>query len=248
MEEKKNNVAFSTALNGYKKQDVNQFIAMLNAKFSAAEEDYRREIASLKKQLEACSGTQAHDDAAEAELLALRHEVEELREKLAASTVCETAAADMEAMRKELEGLRKKALLYDQMSLQLGDMMISANHNADKIIAHARKDAEQSLANVKSNIAQSANTLSGKLDTLYRNTNTRVMSEISTAMQQTQRTMSVFLEELSSRCAQIELMLKQSDADTRRIADEQISSMLNQTQDAIAAIGAKPIDGQERRA
>ena len=45
--EKQKNVIFGTALSGYKKQDVNAFIASLNANFAAAEEKYRKEIAAL---------------------------------------------------------------------------------------------------------------------------------------------------------------------------------------------------------
>lgn len=49
--EKQKNVVFSTALSGYKKQDVNAFIAALNANFSAAEEGYQKQIAALRDEM-----------------------------------------------------------------------------------------------------------------------------------------------------------------------------------------------------
>ena len=54
--------------------------------------------------------------------------------------------------------------------------------------------------------------------------------------------MNKFIEELSARRTKLEDMLKQNDAETRRIADEQIAKMLDQAKDAIAAIGAKQAD------
>lgn len=239
--EKQKNVMFGNSLNGYKKQDVNAFIATLNANFSASEEGYRREIAALKEELATLRAAQAKGEARDAEKDALREEIAALKAQLAASPVPTQSATDSE----EVEALRKKAALYDRMSSQLGDMMISANHNADIILDEARTEAEQSLASVKSNIAQSASLLSGQLESLYRGANTRAIGEINTAMQQTQRAMNKFLEDLSSRRARLEEMLKQNDADTRRTADEQIAKMLDQTQDAIAAIGAKSAADEE---
>jgi len=229
--EKQKNVMFGTALNGYKKQDVNAFIASLNANFSSAEERYQRELKALKAELETLR-------AAGNEAAALREENEALKAQLAEARLPAEPGPESE----EIAELRKKAALYDRMSSQLGDMLISANHNADVILGEARSEAEQSLASVKSTIAQSATLLSGQLETLYRGANTRAIGEINTTMQQTQRAMNKFIEELSARRAKLEDMLKQNDAETRRIADEQIAKMLDQVKDAIAAIGAKQAD------
>lgn len=239
--EKQKNVMFGTSLNGYKKQDVNAFIATLNANFSAAEEGYRREIAALKEELATLRAAQEESEACDAERAALREENASLKAHLAAASAPTQSTADSEAV----EALRKKAALYDRMSSQLGDMMISANHNADLILDEARSEAEQSLTSVKSTIVQSASLLSGQLEALYRGANTRAISEINIAMQQTQRAINKFLEELAARRTRLEEMLKQNDADTRRTADEQIAKMLDQTQDAIAAIGTKPAADEE---
>ena len=232
--EKQKNVMFGTSLNGYKKQDVNAFIATLNANFAAAEEGYRREITALKAEVATLRTAQAQSTTHEDELTALREEAAALRAQLDA-VPAQVPAVESE----EIEALRKKAALYDHMSSQLGDMMISASHNADVMLDEARSEAEQSLAAAKSTIAQSAALLSGQLETLYRSANARAIGEISSAMQQTQRAMNRFLEELSARRTRLEKMLKQNDADTRRTADEQIAKLLDQTQDAIDAIGAK---------
>lgn len=242
--EKQKNVMFGTALNGYKKQDVNAFIASLNANFTAAEESYRREITALKEELAALRDAKTESASHEAELCALREEIAALKAQLAAAPEPQQNDADSE----ELKALQKKAALYDKMSSQLGDMMISANHNADIILDEARRDAEQSLAAAKSTIAQSASLLSGQLESLYRGANNRAIGEINSTMQQTQRAMNKFLEELAARRTRLEEILKQTDADTRRTADEQIAKLLDQTQDAIAAIGAKSAADEETEA
>lgn len=238
--DKQKNVMFGTSLNGYKKQDVNAFIASLNANFSAAEDGYRREIAALKDELNTLRVAKEESGAREAELAALREEVAALKAELAAVPEKSSDAVDSD----EVAELRKKAALYDRMSSQLGDMMISANHNADIILGEARKEAEQSLDSAKTTIAQSAALLSGQLDTLYRGANTRAFSEINAAMQQTQRAINKLLEDLSARRARIEEMLRQTDTETRRAADEQINKMFDCTKDTIAAIGAKAV-GEE---
>ena len=239
--DKQKNVVFGTALNGYKKQDVNAFIASLNANFEAAENQYRKKIAALEEEAAHLRAAKDSADAAQGELSALREEVAALKEQLAAIPAEPSEAADSE----EIEALRKKATLYDAMSSQLGDMMINANHSADLLLEETRRDAEKTLGAAKSAISQSAILLSGQLEELYRSANTRAIGEICAAMQQTQRAMNKFSEDFSARRAKLEELLRQSDADTRRIADEQIAKMLDQTQAAIAAIGAKPATGSE---
>lgn len=240
--EKQKNVVFSTALSGYKKQDVNAFIATLNANYTAAEGEYQKQIAALKSELAELRARKDTTNTHEAELIALRDEVASLKAQLSAA---QTEQPSVEVDREEIEALRKKAALYDHMSSQLGDMMITANHNADKLLTETRQDAEQTLSAAKTAIAGSASLLSSQLEAIYRSANTRSIGEISSTMQQTQRAINKFLEELSGRRARLEEMLKQNDADTRRAADEQIAKMLDQTQDAIAAIGAKPAAEQD---
>lgn len=172
-------------------------------------------------------------------MTALRDEVASLRAQLADASA-ELAPVDSE----EMETLRKKAVLYDRMSSQLGNIMITANHNADQLLDETRQDAEQTLSAAKTAIAGSAALLSTQLEALYRSANTCAIGEISGVMQQTQRALNQFLETLSVRRAHLEEMLRQNDADTRRAADEQIAKMLDATQDAIAAIGAKSSAGK----
>lgn len=230
--DKQKNVVFRSAPGGYNKRDVNAFIASLNDRFSAAEEEYRQQLASLR--------TENHQLKQNAERTAeLETEVNRLREQLAAlqaeqqeASVCASVLAEEEAAE-----LRKKAELYDRMSSQIGDVMISANHTADQLLADTRRDAELTLGAAKQTIAQSASLLSSRLEELYRTANTRAIGEITASMHQSQRAMTKFMDDLSARRAQLEEMLRQADAETRRTADEYIEKMIESAQDAVDAIG-----------
>lgn len=230
--EKQKSVMFGNALNGYKKQDVNAFIATLNANFAASEAGYQKQIAALKDSLA----------AAEAQTAALREQCRTLEE--AAEAVAAPVAAPA-IDEDELAELRKKAALYDRMSGQLGDIMLNANHSADLLLADARRDADDALAAARSTIAQNAALVAAQLESLYRTANNRTVGEINAAMQQTGRALNKFQEELAARRARIDELIRTTDAETRRAADEQIARLVESSSDAIAAIGAKPTVGED---
>lgn len=231
--EKQKNVIFRSSPAGYNKRDVNAFIVSLNEKFAAAEEAYTGQISSLR--------TENHQLKQSAErVAALEEELAALKEELAALQAEHQEAALRAAELSEEEAdLRKKADLYDHMSSQVGDVMISANHTADQLLADARRDAELTLGAAKQTIAQGASILSVRLDELYRGANTRAISEITASMHQTQRAMTRFLDDLSARRDQLDEMLRQGEAETRRCADEYIEKMLETAKDAVDAIGKK---------
>lgn len=114
----------------------------------------RDEMAELRAKL-------VQNGSREEELTALRDEVASLRAQLADASA-ELAPVDSE----EMETLRKKAVLYDRMSSQLGNIMITANHNADQLLDETRQDAEQTLSAAKTAIAGSAALLSTQLEAL----------------------------------------------------------------------------------
>lgn len=233
--EKQKTVMFGTSLNGYKKQDVNAFIATLNANFAASEANYQRQLVRLNEKL----------TDAEGEVEVLREQCAALAAELAAKP--EPAAAPI-IDEDELAELRKKAALYDRMSGQLGDIVLTANHSADILRDEARRDAGASLENAKSTIAQNAALTAGQLESLYRQANSRAVSEINAAMQETVRSLNKLQEALAARRAAIDDMLRRTDDDLRRAADEQIARLVEGSKEAVAAIGAKPAPAEETEA
>ena len=141
------NILFRTSMGGFNKADVMAYLDKQNADFNelikqkddlAAEKD--AEIASLRAQLD--SVLQNAQQSAPAE------DTEELKAKLeeAEAAVAEKDAL-IEKLRADAENAssesERKAELYDDMSAQLGDILITANKNADSIIAEANAKAAE---------------------------------------------------------------------------------------------------------
>lgn len=234
--EKQNSVVFRSSAAGYNKRDVNQFILSMNAKFSAAEEGYKKEISTLKENcqkgaqaLEKLGTAEAENEALRRELEAMRFELGELRREKEALSTCDT---------EELENVRKKAALYDTMSSQFGDVMLTASHNAEQMISDARRESEQTLEAAKSTIGQGAALLCTRLDDLYHNANLHAIDEIQATVYSAQKALSRFLDDFSRRRAQLDEVLRQQDIELRRATDEQIAQMESQGKAALKSICA----------
>lgn len=232
--EKQDSVVFRSATAGYNKRDVNQFILNMNAKFSAAEEEYKKEISTLKENYqksaqfdEKLSAAEAENEALRRELEALRLEIGELRREKETMTTCDA---------EELEKLRKKAELYDTMSSKFGDVMLTASYTAEQMISDARRESELTLEAAKSTIGQGAALLSTRLDDLYRNANIRAIDEIQATVYSAQKALSRFLDDFACRRAQLDETLRQHDAELRRTTDEQITQIEVQGKAALESI------------
>ena len=147
------NVMFRTSMGGFNKADVTEYIDKQNAEFRKvtqslngllAEKD--AEIAALKERAE----------KAEAELSTLSEKEEKIKELEDKAAGLELRLSELgrengelEAKINELESKvssetsenERKAGLYDDMSSQVGDILISANRSADGIIAEANAKA-----------------------------------------------------------------------------------------------------------
>lgn len=147
------NVMFRTSMGGFNKADVTEYIDKQNAEFRKvtqslngllAEKD--AEIAALKERAE----------KAEAELSSLPEKEEKIKELEDKAAGLELRLSELgrengelEAKINELESKvssetsenERKAGLYDDMSSQVGDILISANRSADGIIAEANAKA-----------------------------------------------------------------------------------------------------------
>ena len=141
------NVLFRTSVGGFNKADVMAYLDKQNADFNeriiqkdGLLEEKNAEIASLRAQLDGMAQTAAQTAPAE--------DTEELKTKLAEA---EAALAEKDALIEKLRAdaekacseSERKAELYDDMSAQLGDILITANKNADTIIAEANAKAAE---------------------------------------------------------------------------------------------------------
>lgn len=242
--EKQNAVFFRSSPAGYNKRDVNQFILDMNAKYSASEDGYKKEIAELKENEHKNMQAVEKLSEAESEIAALRIELESVRLELNEirrenEALAAEKAATVPNDPDELEQLRKKAALYDTMSSQFGDVMLTASHNAEKMLSDARREAEQTLDTARSTIGQGSVMLSARLDDLYRSASVHAIDEIQSAVSSAQKALNRFLDDFSQLRAQLDETLRQHDNELRRAADEEITQMRVQGKAALEMICAK---------
>lgn len=149
-------VAFRSSLNGYNREDVNRYI--LDASRQAEERE-----AALRQEGEELRQSAAALEAERAELLARAEHAE--AERAAAESILASLRETADRLREENDSLREEAAAlrrnseesaacaaaektqkYDQISAQIGDIMIHASSSADRIVAQANEQAARILA------------------------------------------------------------------------------------------------------
>lgn len=126
---------FRESFRGYNRDDVNAYIEQISFVFSKKEADYRAKIADLEGKLNNVVPAEANTHS------------EEDWNKL--TSELETLRAEAESIRAQLSELisdnndEDKSKLYDSMSAQVGNIILSANSNAEKIISDAKFEAEK---------------------------------------------------------------------------------------------------------
>ena len=134
-----NMIMFRTSRKGYDKGDVHRYIEEMNIRFAATEEKARQQIRRLEIALEEAQAPVVD----EAVLQALRQENEALKAELAA--LREQAVAAKEAPVTEDKPTAEVPLTYDEASKRLGDILLKANLDADRIVAEAEAEANRQL-------------------------------------------------------------------------------------------------------
>lgn len=178
------NVAFRSSISGYNRTDVNRYILDLNREFADKEQELNRALSAAEAkckesdetagQLRADRDNALHSiDALTADLDAARTELAALKAQL---TAAEEAAA---ALRKELEerpaaSVADKSEKYDQISAQIGDIMISASTSADAIVAAANEQA----AKIMSDTEDEANYIRARLSDAADGMLSRISDEL----------------------------------------------------------------------
>lgn len=138
-----NLIMFRTSRKGYDKGDVHRYIEEMNIRFAATEEKARQQIRRLEMALENAEAQAQTPVADEAALQALRQENEVLKAELA--SLREQAVAAKEAQVAQDKPAAEVPLTYDEASKRLGDILLKANLDADRIVAEAEAEANRHL-------------------------------------------------------------------------------------------------------
>lgn len=157
-------VFFRTSLGGFNKEDVNNYIEKLNAdiadrermskkKLDAAESKYAEMEAKykeLEKKLERISELEAEADSREKligeyieKVEAQAAEIENLR---SSNESAESEKSELNAMLDSLSDAINKSEKYDDISSQIGEIILSARCAAEEIVNKANKEADSKRA------------------------------------------------------------------------------------------------------
>ena len=162
---------FRTAVGGYNKDDINNYIRETNASFLASSKEYEdrihdlstsvaerdRTIAELKKKLSAADGEELsrlrlkNGELSDA-LASVGEEnrrsgerIKELERELAELRDAEAEEAEEEPVPEE----KQKAEAYDKVSAQIGRILLDARENAESVIAAAQSEADEIRAQAR---------------------------------------------------------------------------------------------------
>lgn len=146
------NLLFRKAFNGYNKDDVNDYVINISRKISESESAKQEALAKLET-------VERERDALVSELSALKKNIDSelatLKVAQKANDRADIGKAELEEMKKALEDVTRerdeykkaveqgdeKTKQYDALSGKLGEIMITANAQAQELISEAEKRA-----------------------------------------------------------------------------------------------------------
>lgn len=229
-------IAFRNAINGYNKSDVNEYIQKLNSEFadyekksSAVLESVRLELENTKKKAERLDELRATCDealqlCAEKDQLikeqgesisALNEKIRQQGEQLAALTAerdnLAARAQEMDERLRRLAGASSKSERYDEISSQLGELIITAKKTANEIVDSAKSDADKMkeeigarLTAAKEEAADKARSALHAISQILRTMVENALSEISVQVKSAQDDMSALLADLEDKNQRID--------------------------------------------
>ncbi|MGN1047487.1 MAG: hypothetical protein ACI4QZ_02655 [Eubacteriales bacterium] len=149
---------FRSAIGGYNKSDVNEYLVLTDAEYSEKEKALREMLRRAEEGAEHAAGTFDAADPSresdtekikelEAELEKLRAETERLKkenEELSART-----AAHAEPIPENYGSLLEKSRLYDETAEKIGETMLMAKKTAEETVAAAKAEADEIVASAE---------------------------------------------------------------------------------------------------
>ena len=220
---KQRDVAFRSAMSGYNRKDVNAYIIDINREFEAQETELRAQITAAEEKAakaEAYAQSAREEAAAavhgkeEAEVIlaalresgdALKEENARLTEEIAALQSKLAEAEKAAAVDPESDEI-KKSMKYDQISAQIGDILINANSSADRIVAAANAEAtrimtetEDEATYIRARLSDAADHMLTHISTELHDSTDHCISDLLTALREMRDRTGALLADFESR-------------------------------------------------
>lgn len=171
-------IKFRSAMGGYNKADVNEYIESLNSKIFESENESRKKIAELEKKIQELESEvdqkneeeikEIYEKIESADRLivelnghidALRQENGELEKK---NIELVSKIDEYEKTASENSELYEKSSKYDKISEQIGSMIVSANARAESIVSEAELKARVAAKTMIDTTVENLNGLNEK--------------------------------------------------------------------------------------
>ena len=222
MAEKKSIESFRTALNGYRKSDVNEYIEKIQSQFGSVERSLKTAINRQKEEL----------TAAREELEEARRELRRLEAASSAEPAVPAPDAEQETAGETVSEspdaaeLKKKADLYDQMTSQVGGILVQANAEAAAITEEARRKAETMISGVNAELQEARQkasdlygreigSVSAKLDTIRSGCCSDLVQELEELREQISSAISAVREKEEKLVSRLDSAKSEMEAVSR---------------------------------
>lgn len=224
-------ILFRSAISGYNREDVNQYIFDMNRSFEERENALKEAADSVSAQLEELTSliNSLKEEKTEAESVigTLRESVDQLKDENASlrdqlqSSDSRTAELTdrLNASEKEASALRnelnsraqtsvesEKSLKYDQISAQIGDIMINANSSAEQIIAAANMEAgkimtdtEEEAMYIRTRLSDTADEMLSAISERLHTSTENCLGELLNALREMRDSTDALLREFGKR-------------------------------------------------
>ncbi len=167
-------VLFRTSIGGFNRNDVNSYIEKLNADFAERERIVKKKLDAAEAKCKELEGAVSELENANARIAELEKEAE-MREKLIAEYIEKvehqaieidglkasktSAEGEITKLTEEIASLSdaiSKSEKYDDISNQIGEIILSARSTADGIILKANEEAAKKLSDTNMRIENAA--------------------------------------------------------------------------------------------
>ncbi len=225
------NVAFRSAISGYNREDVNQYILEMNRGFEEREITLREAADTASSQLAEITALadslKAENAEAESVIRSLRESIDQLKEENASlrdllqsadsrtaelTDRLDSSEKEASALRQELNSraqtaeASEKSLKYDQISAQIGDIMINANSSAEQIIAAANTEAgrimtetEEEAMYIRTRLSDTADEMLSTISERLHISTENCLGELLTALREMRDSADALLRDFGKR-------------------------------------------------
>ncbi len=249
-------VFFRSALGGFNRDDVNGYIEKLNAEFAERERLAKKKLEASEEKCASLESAKAQFEQSLLRIEALEDEakqrenlIEEYKETIdaqkakieeleAASAAFETEVTELSARIESLSEAILKSEKYDDISGQIGEIILSAKHTAEDIIANAEKEAAAKRAKADAQLENAAESFNARAIT--------AASSIKTQMQKLAQDSYASIAEKAAETSDLLRNLAAHISSASETLHEKLSGGKAEAESAIETEAAKVFSREDR--